>query len=55
MFFNPIEKESLKPIRDNYFNNNPTVASRKNITQSEWTRAVLVDKDGLIDYMFPSA
>jgi len=48
-------KESLKPIRDNYFINNPSVASRKNITQSEWTRAVQVDKDGLIDYMFPGA
>ena len=48
-------KESLKPIRDNYFINNPTVASRKNITQSEWTRAVQVDKDGFIDYMFPGA
>jgi len=48
-------KESLKPIRDDYFFNNPTVASRKNITQSEWTRAVQVDKDGGIGYMFPQA
>jgi len=48
-------KESLKPIRDDYFTNNPSITDRRNITQSEWTRGVQLDKDGNIGYLFPDA
>ena len=45
-------KESRRPIRDDYFTNNPTIADRKNITQTEWTRGVRVDPKGKIDYIY---
>jgi len=48
-------KESRRPIRDDYFSNNPTIADRKNITQTEWTRGVSVNPKGKIDYMYPQA
>jgi len=48
-------KESSRPIRDNYFSKNPTIADHKNITQGEWTRGVAVNQDGDIGYMFPNA
>ena len=48
-------KESLRPIRDDYFTGNPTIAHRKNISQSEWTRGVAVNKAGAIGYMYPDA
>jgi len=48
-------KESLRPIRYNYFTNNPSITDRRNITHSEWTRGVQLDKDGNIGYLFPDA
>jgi len=48
-------KESRSPIRNDYFSNNPTIADRKNITQTEWTRGVRVDPSGKIDCMYPQA
>ena len=48
-------KESSKPIRDDYYTNNPSITSRKHITQGEWTSAMKVDNEGNIGYLYPEA
>ena len=48
-------RESKQAIRKNYYQNNPTKSDRRNVTFSEWTRGVAVDREGKLDYLFPNA